>query len=232
MTKETRSKLSFILLWFFLITSFMVVAFFVLTEATGYRFNWQTMNLEMTGLISLEGTPRDVKISVNGKVMPQGLPLRLTKILPGQYQIEISKDKYSSWTKIYTVAGGQAYEDKKVTLFYAEPIVKENTNLKLEQVASDYKDKVARLTLKNNEIWYKEELVSRFGATLHGAILSDDRKHIFFQLNDEIRVIELDGKNNTKLLTLPIKDQVSFLPINDSKIVYILSDKVYEAQIR
>lgn len=232
MKKETRVKIYFIVFWIFLVTSFMGLAFFILTEATGYRINWQTYHLEMTGLISLDGIPKDVEIKVNGKTHPGGLPIKLTKILPGQYEIIITKKDYSPWSKLYNVAGGQAYEDKKIYLFVSKPIVKETIAYTKEQITDNFKSQTGRLTTLNNEIWYKNELVSRFSNVLHGAILANDRNHIYFQLGNELRVIELDGKNNTKLLDLPVSEEMIFSLIGDDKIVYIHQDKIYEILIR
>jgi len=231
MKKETRAKLFFIAFWIFMVTSFTALAFFVLTEATGYRFDWKTWHMEMTGLISIDGTPKAAVINVNGKIYPDQLPFRLTKIFPGQYEVTLSMTGYSDWSKIYNVAGGQAYEDKKIIIFFSNPEIKE-INVNKEQVLSDYKNRSDKITLNDNEIWYKDELVSRFSGKIFGVQLSDDKKHIFFQLNNELRVIELDGKNNTKLITLPTKEEVVFAVSNDEKILYLFDDKVFETRIR
>lgn len=215
-----------------MVISFVCLAFFVLTEATGYRVNWKTLKLEMSGLISLEGQPRDVKINVNGKNYEGGLPFKLAKILPGQYEVTISRENYSDWSKLYNVAGGQAYEDKKIILYFKSPTVNQVTHYTMERILDDYKNQSSKLIVSNNEIWYKDELVSRFTGSVYSAVLANDKHHIYFQLANEIRVIELDGKNNTKLLELPISSEIVFTLIGDDKIVYIYQDKFYEVLIR
>lgn len=231
MKKESRIKILFIILWVFLVVSFTILAFFVLSEATGYRFNWKTFRSEMTGLISLDGSPKNVEINVNGKIQNTGLPVRLTKIFPGQYEIIITKEGYSPWSKLFNVAGGQALEEKKIYLYYLNPQIAVSTSYSAEQISNIYKNQASKVIFTNNEIWYQQELISRFTGIIQGAILTNDRKHIIFQLGKELRVVELNGKNNTKLINLPTSDKLIFALIDDNKIAYIDQNKVYEAQI-
>lgn len=233
MKNELKFQLKFIALWIFLVSSFLVLAVFVLYEANGYRLNKTTWHLESTGLISLDGQPKQIDtIIINGKTVAKNLPYKTKKLLPGYYDIAASKSGYSTWNKTIYLNGGQAYEDKKMFLFFSKPLIVETTkNMNIDSLTNEAKNQSANITIKVNEIWYNDELLTRFSDTPKSVILADDRLHVFFQLGNEMRVIELDGSNNTKLFDLPSNDTYIFTQNND-RIYYVDKEKIYEVEIR
>ena len=234
MNKQLILQLKFIVLWIFLVSSFLALALFILYEANGYRLNKQTWRLELTGLISLDGQPKQVdSIMINGKKVDDTiLPYKVKKLLPGYYDIIITKSGYQNWAKSFYLDGGQAFEDKKMFLFFDKPIIKESVrNISLDSLKNDAKNQASQVVIKDNEIWYDDELLTRFSDAPKSAILADDHLHIFFQLGSELRVIELDGSNNSKLFDLPSADTYVFSQNND-RVYYIDKDKVFEVEIR
>jgi hypothetical protein len=233
MKKELIFQLKFIALWIFLVSSFLALAVFILYEANGYRLDKTNWHLELTGLISLDGQPKQVDaITINGKNVATNLPYKTKKLLPGFYDIAASKNGYTTWNKTIYLNGGQAYEDKKMFLFLTKPVLEVTTkNMTIESLTNDAKNQASIVTIKENEIWYDEELVTRFSDTPKSAILADDKLHVFFQLGSELRVIELDGSNNTKLFDLPDTETYIFTQNNDH-VYYIDKEKIYEAEIR
>ena len=228
-----NGRIKFILLWIFLIVSFSVLAVILVLGAYGYRFNQQNWRLESTGVIVLDGLPRDVNIRVNGQIPPDTmLPLKLAKLLPGQYDITVGKNDYQTWSKTFILVGGQAIEAKHIQLFLAEPKVAESTRkLTLENLQKDFLSAESDLTLKENEIWFNEKLVTRFSGKLAGAILINNRSQIIFQLNNELRVMDIDATNNIKLITLPNDEAVAFA-LSGNKLVYASDNKFFEAEIK
>lgn len=227
-----KKQISFIFLWIFLIVSFSMLAIFVLYEANGYRLNRNNWHLELTGLIALDGQPKQADISLNGELVSNNLPFKLQKVFPGAYLISVTHDNYFTWKKIVKITGGQAYENKKVYLYYAKPEIKETTRtIKASDIKNDAKNQGSDLTISNNEIWYKEKLLTRFNEKMSGVILTDDRAHIIFQVNKEIRVMDLDGSNNTKLFDLLNSDPHDFALYSD-KILFVEGEKIKEAKIR
>lgn len=230
--KHLRSKISFIILWAFLIVSFTLVAVFVLYEANGYRLNRQTWHLEMSGLIALDGLPKQVEIKINGKVKSSVLPYKIAKALPGFYNIEVSKPGYSTWAKNIRITAGQAHEERKIYLYITNPVINLSTgNKTVENIKNDAQKQASDLQIIDNEIWFQQKLVTRFSQAPQSVIMSDDRYHFIFQLNNEIRVIDLDGTNNVKLFDLPTAEKVPFADYSN-KIFFANQDKIYEVEVR
>ena len=204
----------------------------MLYEANGYRLNKTTLRLEQAGLISLDGQPKQSYITINGKVSASSLPVRFQKIFPGQYTILVSHDGYNSWAKTVKIEGGQAYENKKVYLYLSNITAAETTrNITLENITNDAQSQKSSVQILNNEIWYKEKLVTRFGLSPAEAILTDDHTHIMFQLGQELRVMDLDGTNNIKLLDFSSSDSHIFA-LDSTNVLFSDNGKIMEARIR
>ena len=232
MKKTTRLKIYFVLLWIFIIISFSTLAIFILYEANGYRFNRNTWRLELAGLISIDGQPKSVTIKINNKVVSKTLPFKIAKALPGTYLLSVSRDGYSAWSKTIEVTAGQAYQDKYVYLYLIAPqIIPTSRNITSDQIKSDAQDESSSIQIINDEIWYQKKLITRFSSVPTGAILTDDKDHIIFQLGSELRVMDLDASNNVKLFNLPSADPLTFALYSD-KIIYAYQDKISEVKIR
>ncbi|MCH7951952.1 PEGA domain-containing protein [Patescibacteria group bacterium] len=69
--------------------------------AKGYRPNLQTREIQGTGLLVLNSTPKGAQVLIDGKLTTAtddtiNLP-------PGEYEVEIKKDGYISWKKTLTI---------------------------------------------------------------------------------------------------------------------------------
>lgn len=227
-----KGRFKFILLWFFLIASFIIFSVIIVLEAYGYRLNRQTWKLEPTGTIIVDGLPRQAKLTVNGQEIKEDLPIKLSKLLPGQYDLVLSQENYQTWSKSFRLEGGQAIEAKRLILFLIEPQTVETTRkITLEELQKDFQNQGNSVILKENEIWYQEKLVTRFAQKPLGAILTSERHHLIFQLGNELRVMDIDGTNNLKLVSLPNESAVAFA-FYANKLVFASEDKISEAEIR
>jgi len=232
MKKEHKVKIQAVLFWIFLISSFLVFAWVLILEASGYRMNWSTLKLTPTSLIMLDGQPKSVQIKINGQVNKGGFPFRLAKILPGQYEINVSQDGYADWNKTFRVEPGRGVSFDKINLFLLEPKTTDVTDeYTVDNLKKDFQNQSSQLTIKNNnEIWIDDELITRFSQSIMGAILIGSRTHIIFQTGAELKVMEIDGTNITNLVKLPNEDPVSFA-LYGNKLVHQEQDKILETQL-
>lgn len=233
MKQSKVRKIYFGFFWTILIVSFVFFATLLILFANGYYFNLRTFHLQKTGMIVLKGNPAQVTVTVNAKSHPSNFPIRLTRLFPGRYDIKISKDNYHTWEKIFQIEGGQAVVKENINLFLQEPIIKEKSRAtdEIQTIEKNFKAESNNLTLKDNEIWRGESLVTRFSQKILGAILDESSSHIYVQLSDEIRVIDNDGSNNILLLKLQNSQPTAF-SVSGVKLDYIQNGAAFEAKIR
>lgn len=222
MKTKKISIIYYILFWTLLVSSFIFFASLLILEANGYRLNRQNFSVQKTCLIMLEGTPREVTVKINDENKTVTLPTRFSKLFPGRYEIEITKDGYQSWTKSVVLAGGQAVEYNNIFLISQEPVITKLDLAKYTEtrLTNEYNNQSSAFQLKDNEIWYRSKLVTRFADPVYAAVLMRDSNHIIFQVKDEVRIIEIDGTNNNLIYKLKMLDKAIF-SVNGSNLTIL-----------
>lgn len=231
--KKTRSTI-FSIFWIFVSILILVVAGFLILIANGYKINWNNFKIQKTGMIFLRSIPKDPEIWVNNEFAGARTPFKYSEILPGRYDVKLVKYGYVDWHYTFYVEPGMVSSNEYIRMFLSEPIQIEPTEqeiLSLENLFVNWQPK--GLEIQNeNEVWFNDVLITRFSDKVKNIRWHSDLKHIFFQINNEIRVMEPDGANNTKLVELTSDDVSTFVPLNNSKfLLYSDGDEIKKIQI-
>jgi len=226
-------KIYFLIFWTILIVSFVFFAILLILVANGYHLNLKNFSLAKTGMIVLDGDQNGFTLAVNGKTRLASFPIKLTRLFPGRYDVKISKENYQDWTKVFIVDGGQAVLQSNIMLFLKEAKIRvlSKNEANRQDVEESFKKQGQDLKIQDNEVWYKEKLLTRFSQEVTGAIIDNQKSHLYLQLGDEIRAIEIDGSNDILLFKLDQKNAVSFSLVG-GKIRFVNFDTVYEATIK
>lgn len=98
----------------------------VIAYARGYRFDYQNRSLTSTGIIAVTSFPRTAKIYLNNEL--KGVTDSNLTLSPGNYQIDIKKEGYTSWSKKVNLKG-ELVVNIDVILFPTNPTLSPLTNL-------------------------------------------------------------------------------------------------------
>lgn len=231
--KSIKTKILFIIFWTVLIVSFIFSAFLILLKANGYQLNYKNWKIIRTGMIILDGDPRSAQVTINGRKMGD-LPVKLGNLSPGNFNVDIAADNYSPWQRIVRVEQGKAASFQNIILFLKDGkdiLVPEAFTL--DQLNQEFNRYSRDLKINGSEIYFKEQLVTRFSQNVLAASLYPDEEHIIFQLEKEIRIVELDGGNNTLLFLLSTM-QPSLITYQDNgrSIIYLDQNKILGKTIR
>lgn len=120
-----------------LILLFFVISPIIVGYTAGYRYNFETREIQQTGVISVDIEPRDATVTINGTVVESAIPLRLSNLAPGVYHISITRAGRKSWEKDVTVESKQTTYIRGITLFEdALPIILlQDPSEKIDQVS-------------------------------------------------------------------------------------------------
>ena len=77
---------------------FAATSALTLLYASGYRVTRGGRVVE-TGILFVNGKPRDAHVFLNQKLVGAKLPLRVPHLIPGSYRIRVAKDGYHAWEK-------------------------------------------------------------------------------------------------------------------------------------
>ena len=240
MTKNTKSFIYFLRLpAIFLVIA--IVAGYLIFIANGYILNLKSKTIEQTGMIYLKSSPRGVNIYLNNELKGSKTPIKLGELTSGRYDIKVSQDTYQDWQKSLNVEKGFVNAEDSIVLFYKDPI----DSLVTEEEKEAFKKLPNKLLnadikiMELSEIWVpdpensdKNILVTRLSQPIKKAVYYSDKKHIIFQVGSEIRVIDLDGSNNLKLVALPSEDSIEF-HVDDSGqyLFYQVKDELKKIKI-
>lgn len=110
-----------LLFWAFA-TIFMVAGMYLLLQANGFAIDPAGLTIARTGALSLDVTPRDAEVTVNGKrfrspSQPFQNSVFIRNLAPNRYRVRITKHGYTTWEKDLEVAPGQVTRATEVVLW-------------------------------------------------------------------------------------------------------------------
>lgn len=194
----------------------MILAVSLTVAAAGYRVNWQTFNLQKTGLFVLNSDPRPASISMNGNLLATQTPLRLSYLLPGWYDLVVQKDGYIPWEKTLKVEGGIATYEKRITLWRKTP---QPVTLTADEQAALQKQLGAitpqltdnDLQVRGSEIWIGDTLVARLLGDIKQVKWFPTHNAYLVQIGSVLHAFQTDGTNDVKLLSFQTTNAVPLL---------------------
>ncbi|MBI4280675.1 PEGA domain-containing protein [Candidatus Uhrbacteria bacterium] len=110
----SRTVRALIFYTFFVV--FLITAPILLLSTTGYRYNWKRGRFEGQGALLVKSTPRNARITLNGRLRDELTPA-LLQLSPNEYQIEIFKTRYHPWRKNLSVTSRQTSFAEDIVLW-------------------------------------------------------------------------------------------------------------------
>ena len=217
-----------------------VVGTYLILVANGYIFNLQARKIEQTGMIYLKSDPKNVDVYLNGELKATKTPAKLPELLKGRYEVAIKKEGYHEWFKFYLVEKGYVNADDDIILFFENPEIISATEEEMKNF-ENYPQKLQQtnIEIKNeNEIWLKslnaneeDVLVTRLSDIIKNAVYYSDKKHIIYQVKNEIRAVDLDGTNNINLLNLESDARSDFMVDENGQYLFFTDNGLKKARI-
>lgn len=102
---------------------FFIGAPLLVLFALGYRLNWNYGQIQQSGAISITTDPRGAEVRLDNAPLPKNTPLRITNVLPGEYDITITKTGFFSYRQTVTVLSGQSTNIQNLVLFHGQPSI-------------------------------------------------------------------------------------------------------------
>jgi len=85
---------------------FILTAPVILLVANGYRYDFGQNRIIKTGTLVVRSAPRDAVVTLNHDGVSATTPVTKRFLLPGRYEITITKDGYRPWHKSLTISEG------------------------------------------------------------------------------------------------------------------------------
>ncbi len=169
-----------------LILVFLILAPSLVFYSMGYRYNLKEHRIQRVGIIVVTHSPRDAQTLVDGQQIPTldaflGTD-RMRDLLPGTYNVKVSKEGYQDWQKELRVQPEIATMARYVMLFRNEAEINrlsEISDTYSEKIVSEDKNQIALLKYNDNlpviEVLDTKSGISKF--TLNTDSYIDDLKN-------------------------------------------------------
>ncbi|MBI3261155.1 PEGA domain-containing protein [Candidatus Berkelbacteria bacterium] len=205
------------LLWAVIIGSFFLVSSWIISSATGYRFNAQSGRFQKTSFLKIRTDPREATVVLQGKQVAVKTPWEAKRLFPGNYDITIEKPGYHSWAKNVTIEPSQALILDRIVLF--KQALSQEASPE-EAVALDKANPPDDLYFQGGEIFSAERIITRRSRDVAAATWYPNKNYVVYQIDSEIRVVELDGSNDLKLADLEAKKASKFSVSNNGELLF------------
>lgn len=141
----------------------------VVLYTAGYRYNFGTGRIVQTGVLSASSIPKGANILLDGTDDRATTPSLLKNLFPGDHELTVKKNGYSTWKKVLTVESKRTtFADDIVLFLDGSPTLVRETDLRAVSMSPQGTKAVYALTKGQwTEIWIdapsdgSEILVSR-----------------------------------------------------------------------
>lgn len=184
----------------------LIASFSLIFYGFGYKIDWKTFSINHTGIIYLSYLPKDADVFIDNEVKSTSSPFDLS-LLPGVYDVSIKHEGYYSWNSSVNLDADRVLSIKNIVLFRESPeITKVTKQDEIDTINAPYdifvKNPKGELTSNNYEIWIGDKLVTRYSTPITNVIWYPGREYIAYQQSSEIRIINIDGTNDVRLVEL------------------------------
>lgn len=200
---------------------FLAILGFVIAYARGYRLDLEKRTMTSTGILAISAYPKAAKIYVNNEF--KGVTDQNIVLSPGNYQVDIKKDGYTSFSKKISIKG-ELVVTLEPNLFPINPALSPLTNLGIIQaIPVDGTDRVIIFVDKGiddpenkngiylfegdrrplaffqslNKIILKTNLTSDIDFSNVNIIFSPDTKEAIFEFDKVAYLLSLETENLT-----------------------------------
>jgi hypothetical protein len=202
------------------ILAFFILAPILIFYASGYRFDLKRKKVLRTGTLMVESKDiKNAQLYINEQLHeePFDKKIFIYNMLPGEYNIKLTKEGYHSWSKKITINSGLTTFAKDVILFQDNiPLQIIDGQIRNFKISPDWQKiiyiiqkkpfselYVYDLNTKNNTLLYRISQINKM--KLSWAASS---KKILFNFNDNYLVFDVNNTNQAK----DLKQLLDFQP--------------------
>lgn len=233
--KIKRHHVTSTIFWLIASISFVLIGGYLVTVANGYKINFTNFSLQKTGLLYIKTEPREITVEINNKIRSKTTPYTMDQVLPGWYDVVLSKPEYQPWSRTVKVDGGYSTRLDQIDLFFKNPIIKDGTSDDVNRLNNVTNP--SDLSFEDYNIYRVVDNlvvdVARLSQKVQIAYWYPDHSHVVYQSDSEISICEIDGRDAHLLFKLETSDPAKIDFKDGGKIMLVgQNDKTYEVTIR
>jgi hypothetical protein len=215
----------------------VAIASALIFYAQGYTINFKNFKIIKSGLLVLNFTDKPESISIPGKEVSLKNTIAQT-LQGGDYKIEAKKSSCETWNRNIKIEQEKLTQFDNIIFIKNDPSVSEMTQDEINWMNSTPDSSLApskngALSSNGYEIWVGNRLITRLSSKISQVKWYDDGAHITYISENKIRIIDIDGYNNTNLVSLENATNAKYLFRYQGKVIYFKdNNNYYKAKVR
>ena len=181
----------------FTIIVFFIIAPLLLFYSMGWRYNFETKQLEKVGVITIQTEPRSASVVFNDKLLNKKTPLTIKNLLSDEYNLSIYKDGYYQWSKDVKVNQSETTPVPLIYLLKAQSSLKPIIQQPLK-IITQSPDRKKIAVSRNNSVEITE--LDNF-KTIHTNLVDNEVLDFFWSLNSDKIICSLENGSFTLIDT-------------------------------
>lgn len=216
------------ILWrLLLIIIFIVLAFFVIGYASGYGLDIKSKTVYRTGIIEVQPQPKECDIYLNDEKVSSGE--YRGNLLPGNYDIKITKNGYFDYNDSVYLSKGQAIILNQVQLFLKDPKIEKFSENSFKNELSKVAETDGLMTTRG-EIYQNDNFVTRYSSDLYSPSWFPNRRLISFTKDNRLHLLSIESNYDVDILEKDSKTPAVF--VNSGRtVIYENKGELYSAKI-
>jgi hypothetical protein len=216
--------------WFSGFVCFMVLSSASIGYAMGYRFNATRGTIEQTSVIRVGGALSGLAANayLNGALVATALPVKLTTVFPGSYELRIEKPGYQIWQQSIRLVPNERYSFTDLVLLYTKPrLVGESLP---GQVPNQPGFTNGLRVVDTNELWIEDMFITRSSEDIVNARwFTSTRSHIVYQKGATLYLYDVRNKVAQALFEAVNAEPVRYAIESDGRILLVQkSDQTFD----
>jgi hypothetical protein len=211
-------------LWLGSVALFTVISTLALVVALGYKVGITTEQVvvEETGTIQVNGPLAGLPVAVklNGELVSEELPTRLSRLEPKLYTIELSRDGYQSWQQVVNIDAYGRASFSPVVLIYKNVVLQAQTEVNLDDERFLQLD-TRNLQVKNgSEIWLSDTFLTRLSKDILSVRWFPGRDFIVVQDAAGLTLLAADASYTQRITDTPQTATSQFFFTENGRILF------------
>ena len=192
------------------IVIFLITAPLIVLYTQGFRYNFSRGRIQKTGIIRVTSVPRGADIYLNGSpYLKSKTPAKIERVLPGDYEIKISKEGYYDWQKKLAVYENSSTFAERIILWKKSEVEKLTTLTSTNWLIAPDKNSIA-LSDASGNIKLLNINSGIIGETSGGQLTN---------------ILQLKNKSNLKLISYSPSGRYLLASVQENeKPVYLIID--------
>lgn len=209
-------------LWITSVLAFVVVGGGTLVIALGLEVDIKDQRIYQTGILELSSNIDGLggNIYLNDELVANRLPVKLSRVRKGDYEVRIERSGYQPWQAEVKVDANQRVRVRGIVLRFAELRPEATHDIAFTDPRFEPASSLDLKITNGNELWNQGQFITRLSMDMQKPSWYVDKRGVVVQAGEDLLYINQDWNHSLVIFTLPSKTSNFFFNQGGRFLIY------------